>query len=214
MSVEPAALTEGDQDEPDWAAYYRHTLGREPRPLFNKGMAAASAAAAVPGQAIEIGFGDGTETLALLSAGWSVMAIDPAPDAARVLRSRIPAGDTDRLTIETASAASVDLPPFDLLYSGYVLSFLEPAAFSRFWSNLRDRLRPGGHIVLNIFGVRDTWAGDSSMTFLDGDAVRYLLDGLEVLAIEEEDQDGDSFTGPKHWHVFDVIARRPVLEQA
>jgi len=214
MSFEPEQTTEGDQDEPDWSAYYRHTLGREPRPLFSKGMAAASAVATTPGRAVEIGFGDGTETLALLASGWSVLAIDPTPEAAGVLRSRVPEADAGRLTIETASGELVDLPPFDLLYSGYALSFLQPAAFSRFWANLRDRLRPGGLIVLNIFGVRDTWAGDSSMTFLDSDAVRDLLDGFEVIAIDEEDQDGNSFTGAKHWHVFDVIARRPVLEQA
>ena len=214
MSFEPEQTTEGDQDEPDWAAYYRHTLGREPRPLFTKGMAAASAVATTPGRAVEIGFGDGTETLALLASGWSVLAIDSTPEAAGVLRSRVPEADAGRLTIETASGELVDLPPFDLLYSGYALSFLQPAAFSRFWANLRDRLRPGGLIVLNIFGVRDTWAGDSSMTFLDSDAVRDLLDGFEVIAIDEEDQDGNSFTGAKHWHVFDVIARRPVLEQA
>ncbi len=106
------------------------------------------------------------------------------------------------------------MPPFDLLYSGYALSFLDPAAFSQFWGNLRDRLRPGGLIILNIFGVRDTWAGDSTMTFLDIDAVRRLVDGLEVLAIDEEDQDGDSFIGAKHWHVFDVIARRSAPEPA
>jgi SAM-dependent methyltransferase len=214
MSFEPEQTTEGDQDEPDWAAYYRHTLGREPRPLFTKGMAAASAVATTPGRAVEIGFGDGTETLALLASGWSVLAIDPTPEAAGVLRSRVPEADAGRLTIETASGELVDLPPFDLLYSGYALSFLQPAAFSRLWANLRDRLRPGGLIVLNIFGVRDTWAGDSSMTFLDSEAVRDLLDGFEVIAIDEEDQDGNSFTGAKHWHVFDVIARRPVLEQA
>ena len=46
------------------------------------------------------------------------------------------------------------------------------------------------------------------MRFIDVDTVR-LVDGLELLALDEEDQDGDSFLGPKHWHVFDVIARRP-----
>ena len=26
-----------------------------------------------------------------------------------------------------------------------------------------------------------------------------------------DDEDGDSFDGPKHWHVFHVIAQRPEL---
>ena len=47
------------------------------------------------------------------------------------------------------------------------------------------------------------------MSFLDLEAVKSLADGLEVIAIDEEDSDGDSFLGPKHWHVFDLIARKP-----
>ena len=72
-------------------------------------------------------------------------------------------------------------------------------------------------MIVNIFGVRDSWAGDpdaARMTFLDIDAVHRLLDGLEVIEIEEEDQDGDSFAGPKHWHVFDIVARRRPASQA
>jgi len=201
------------EDGPDWAAYYRHTLGREPRPLFTKGMAALEAAGIGPGQAVEIGFGDGTETLALLAAGWRVVAVDAAPQAAEVLRGRVDGTAADRLEIRTESAATVDLPPFDLLYAGYAISFLEPAELRRFWTGVRGRLRPGGHLVVNIFGVRDTWAGDPGMTFLDLDAVHRLVDGLEVISVDEEDQDGDSFNGPKHWHLFDVIARRPKSTQ-
>ena len=44
------------------------------------------AAAASPGQAVEVGFGDGTETLALLADGWRVLAVDAAPQAEEVLR--------------------------------------------------------------------------------------------------------------------------------
>jgi SAM-dependent methyltransferase len=197
------------QEGPDWGAYYRHTLGRAPRPLFAKGIAAAAAAGISPGNAIEIGFGDGTETLALLRAGWHVLAIDPTPEAAAVLRSKVPPVDSDRLTIRTAGAEADALPPFDLLYSGYSLSFLNPGGFDPFWAGMREALRPGGLLVLNLFGVRDTWADNPRMTFVTREDVDRLLAGLDVLAIEEEDQDGDAFSGPKHWHVFDLIARRP-----
>jgi cyclopropane fatty-acyl-phospholipid synthase-like methyltransferase len=196
-------------DGPDWAAYYRHTVGREPRPLFVKGMAALEAAAIEPGQAVEIGFGDGTETLALLAAGWRVLAVDAAPEASEVLRGRVDGAAAERLEVRTESAATAELPPFDLLYAGYALSFIRPEAFRGFWRRVRARLRPGGHLVVNIFGVRDTWADDPEKTFVARDEVFRMLQGLEVVALDEEDQDGDSFSGPKHWHVFDVIARRP-----
>ncbi|MCI0582537.1 MAG: class I SAM-dependent methyltransferase [Chloroflexi bacterium] len=198
------------EDGPDWAAYYRHTLGREPRPLFAKGMAALALAGIEPGQAVEIGFGDGTETLALLAAGWRVVAVDAAPQAAQVLRGRVAGAHADRLEIRTESAETAGLPSFDLLYAGYALSFIPPAAFRGFWRRVRAQLRPGGFLVVNVFGVRDTWAGDPDMTFVARDEVFRMLQGLEVVTLDEEDQDGDSFSGPKHWHLFDVIARRPL----
>jgi SAM-dependent methyltransferase len=212
MSDEPAQEPRAPEGEPagtDWAAYYRSTIGREPRPLFAKGIAAVERAGVAPGQAIEIGFGDGRETLALLEAGWRVLAIDPSPAAAAVLESQVPADVADRLEIRSEPAEDADLLPFDLLYAGYSLPFLAADAFDRFWDATRERLRPGGILVVNFFGPRDSWAGRRSMRFIDVDAVRGLVDGLELLALDEEDQDGDSFLGPKHWHVFDVIARRP-----
>ncbi len=209
-----ASVTEDAQSRPDWAAYYRKTIGREPRPLFERGMQALSAAGMEPGQAIEVGFGDGTETVALLRAGWSVLAIDATPQAAEVLGPQVPEDAADRLVIRIASAEMVELPGFDLLYAAYALSFLEPAAFSSFWEQARAHVRPGGFLVVNVFGVRDTWAGRPearSMTFLDLAAVRRLVDGLQIVSLDEEDQDGDSFSGPKHWHVFDIVARRPAV---
>jgi SAM-dependent methyltransferase len=205
---EPRAA-KGEPPRSDWAAYYRSTIGREPRPLFAKGMAAVEAAAVAPGQAIEIGFGDGRETLALLRAGWRVLAIDPAPAAAEVLQSQVPAHVAGRLEIRSVPAEDADLLPFDLLYAGYSLPFLGADAFDRFWNAARDQLRPGGILVVNFFGPRDSWAGREGMRFIDVDTVRRLVDGLDLLALDEEDQDGNSFLGPKHWHVFDVIARRP-----
>ena len=212
MHDEPAQEPRAPKGEPpgsDWAAYYQSTIGREPRPLFAKGLAAVKAAGVAPRQAIEIGFGDGRETLALLEAGWRVLAIDPAPAAAEVLQSQLPARVAGRLVIRSVPAEHADLLPFDLLYAGYSLPFLGADAFDRFWNAARDRLRPGGILVVNFFGPRDSWAGGEGLRFIDVDAVRRLVDGLELLALDEEDQDGNSFLGPKHWHVFDVIARRP-----
>ena len=42
--------------------------------------------------AIDLGCGDGTDTLALLDRGWSVLAVDIEPAGLALLRSRIRAG--------------------------------------------------------------------------------------------------------------------------
>jgi hypothetical protein len=172
-------------------------------------MEVIAAAGAGPGSAVDVGFGDGTETMALLEAGWRVTAIDSAQAAADVLEPRVPEAARDRLSLLTAPAGDVELPPIDLFYSAYVLSYLEPAAFARLWGRVRAGLRVGGFVVVNIFGDRHEWAAEPETTFLPRAEVERLLEGLEVLALDEVEEDGNSFKGPAHWHYFDIIARRP-----
>ena len=35
-----------------------------------------------------------------------------------------------------------------------------------------------------------------------------MFEGLDILTFETYDADGQSFRGPKHWHIFDVVARK------
>ena len=193
----------------DWGDFYRYTAGREPRPLFLKGRAAVAAAGLEPGQAVDIGFGDGTESLELLRAGWRVTAIDPTQSAASILTGKVPAELHDRLEIVTIGVESADLPDFDFLYAGYALSFIHPDRFPAAWAAIRERMRPGGVLAVNVFGIHDTWAKDPEMTFVNRAGATALLAGLDVVAIDEEDADGPSASGPKHWHLFDLVARRP-----
>ncbi len=73
----------------------------------------------------------------------------------------------------------------------------------------RGALRPGGVLACQLFGPNDDAFGDPEMTFHSADEVRGLVAGLEVVQWTEEDADGGSFTGPRHWHVFHVVVRRP-----
>jgi hypothetical protein len=45
------------------------------------------------------------------------------------------------------------------------------------------------------------------MTFQSREEVEALLDGFDICSFVEQDEDGQAVSGPKHWHVFHVIAR-------
>jgi tellurite methyltransferase len=84
----------GDTDA-DWAGYYAWSLGREPRPML---LAACQRLGAGAGRmAVDLGCGEGTDALALLDHGWSVLAIDIEPAGLALLRARIPVGRAGRI---------------------------------------------------------------------------------------------------------------------
>jgi len=163
-----------------------------------------------PRVALDVGCGEGIEVSALLDAGWEVHAVDGEAAPLRRLAERVPATQRERLHVHhLAYADLVALPEADLVHASYSLPYCPPAHFPRVWAAVRAALRPGAVLACQLFGPHDDAYGDPEMTFHTAEGARALLAGLDVVDWTEEDADGQSYTGPKHWHVFHVVARRP-----
>jgi SAM-dependent methyltransferase len=194
-------------DERDWAGYYAWSSGREPRPLL---LAACQEQGAGAGRmAIDLGCGEGTDALELLARGWTVTAIDAEPAGLAALRARVPAPAAQQIQIVCGSFAQVDLPNASLIHAGFSLPFCPPPDFPAVWAQIRRALMPGGIFAGQLFGTHDSWADDPAMTFHTHHDVQALLAGLQTLRLDESERDGQAFSGPKHWHTFDVLARNP-----
>jgi SAM-dependent methyltransferase len=199
------------EEEPSWEGYYKWIEGREPRPLFLEVLARFDAKSdpSSPLHAIDLGCGDGTETLALLDAGWQVLAIDGEPAAITQVQSKVRTELQPQLEIRIASFEDLELPETDFVYAGYSLPFCKPEYLDHLWANITARIRPGGRFAGQLFGIRDSWADNPEMTFHSAEQVTSLLaPEFEVETLREVDEDGNAFSGPKHWHVFDIIARK------
>ena len=190
-----------------WAAYNARQPGRPVRDLCRRAMALAGPGAGRT--AIDLGCGAGVETRALLDDGWRVLAIDGEPGTeARLLRTI--GGRHDRVTVRVENFADLTtMPPADLVYSGYALPYQPRAAFDRLWTLVRAA-QPEV-LAVNVLGDRDAWAGDEARTFLTAAEARDLANGLRIAHWHEEDAVGPAFSGPKHWHVFDLIAVAPIV---
>jgi SAM-dependent methyltransferase len=160
--------------------------------------------------AVDLGCGSGTDALALLSRGWAVTAVDQDEGGLGLLRDRVPAATAGRLTITRGGFADVALPSADLVHAGFSLPFCAPGDFAAMWKQVREALLPGGVFAGQLFGPRDSWAGSPQMSFHGAEQVKDLLDGTEVLHLSEAHWDGQAVSGAKHWHVFDVMFRRPL----
>lgn len=190
----------------DFSGYNAAQAERPVRPLA---VAAAATvhrghAGALP-TAVELGCGRGIEAGFLAGSGFEVHTFDADPSVENILAEL--ARDLP-ITHTTTDLARIDsLPAADLVLSCATLPFVRRAVFPALWWTIRDVLRPGAILAVDLFGDRDDWA-DTDGTFLTRGEVEELLDGLEVLELVEEEREGRSFSGPKHWHTYRVLARR------
>lgn len=160
--------------------------------------------------AIDLGCGEGRDTVELLRRGWRVIAIDGHPDAFHRLRRREDLTKTEHLELRHAPFEGLELPRVQLVNASFSLPFCEPEHFAGLWATILGAIEPGGRFAGQLFGDRDDWAtieGRSHQTRAEAEA---LLAGLEVESFAEVEDDGkDALENPKHWHRFDVVARQP-----
>lgn len=206
-----AGTTSCDRAADGWAAYYEKTGGRPPRGTLTAALDRFDSEGRPAGAcAVDLGCGSGRDTVEILRRGWPVLAADPAPEALEALRVRedLPAGA--RLDTVLASHQDVSLPRCDLVNASFSLPLCPRAAFPAVWEKIVAALRPGGRFAGQLYGDRDSWAGDPGMTHLRRSEAEALLAGLEVEVFEEEEEDSTTPRGRrKHWHVFHVVARKP-----
>ncbi|MDD1954326.1 methyltransferase domain-containing protein [Pseudomonas qingdaonensis] len=191
-----------------WASYYRHHENRPASALLHNAMDSVGPAHCK--QAIDLGCGAGNETFALLKAGWRVLAIDQAPQSILRVQSIGAGFAPGSLQVMHERFETLKyLPEAQLIHAGMALPFCHPASFMHFWGLIVDALRPDGVFVGQLFGDRDDWSHDCTRTFHSEGEARALLNGLELITFNALEYDGNSLRGPKHWHLFEIIARKP-----
>jgi SAM-dependent methyltransferase len=192
----------------DRPAVYHAAQKRAPRALF---LAALELLGEEPHgrQAIDLGCGNGVDTLHLLEKGWRVHAVDERPEAIARTTARVPPALRDELSSEVAPFERATLPAADFIYAGVSLPFCKPEHFGAVWAGVRDALMPGGRFAGHLLGPHDDWAPQAGVCSFARAEVLALVSGLQVERLVEVDEEGPSRLGPKHWHLFELILRQP-----
>lgn len=196
----------------DWPGYFEATKGREPRETL---LRALELIEPTPSErvrfAIDFGCGEGRDSAELLRRGWRVLAIDGHPNGLRRLMERDDHDAPEQLTMQLAPFERVQLPRCDLLNASFSLPFCEPDCFDALWARIVESIEPGGRFAGQLFGDRDSWASIPDRSHHTREQVEQLLAPFEVEMLKEEEREGQDCSGTsKHWHVFHIIARKPV----
>lgn len=192
----------------DWRDYYERTAWQPPRRTLLAALERFGAAA-IGRSAVDLGCGDGRDTIELLRRGWRVLAIDAEAAAiGRLLARRdLPAN----AALETRCARFEDAawPAADLVNASFALPLCPPARFPELWARIERSLAMGGRFAGQLFGERDEWRGEPGITHHARADVERLLAGFAVEMLAEEETDTITPYGkPKHWHLFHIVARK------
>lgn len=198
--------------------YLEGTEGSPPRQLLLDALAEIRSDGR---RALDLGCGPGREVLALLEAGFSVVALDPYPvmlDRTRALVAERRPQDAHRVRLVEATleewAGELAPASFDLVHAGFVLPFVRTAHFDDAFARLVGSIVPGGVLVAQFFGPDDEFirsAAPGEMSAHDAEAVGRLLADFETISCEEVNRAGNIGRGrAKWWHVHHLVARRPL----
>jgi tellurite methyltransferase len=196
----------------DWSAYYRAVAGRPPRDTLLKALELFELEKSTksPRFAVDLGCGDGRDTVELLERGWQVLAIDGNEEAIAKLYDR---KDIDSTWLETQVMRfeNLTLPnSIDLINSSFALPFCRPDDFPTLWHKIIASLRSGGRFCGQLFGDRDTWATTyPNMPHYPKEKVEDLFQSFKVEYFEEEEHHGETAIGEqKYWHIFHIVASK------
>ena len=83
-------------------------------------------------------------------------------------------------------------------------------AVKEMWNKIKTSILPNGYFVGNFFGQNDDWYSTRpKMTFLTKEQVVDLFREFEIIRFKEIEEDKLTGLGKmKHWHTFNVIAKR------
>jgi SAM-dependent methyltransferase len=201
------AASKTAQHETHWENYFKNT-GAEipPRDTVVKAIEILKNQGVTPSLAIDIGSGNGRDTIFMLQAGWQVLAIDASEKALAELKQR--AGKyASQLTLQAAFFEDMQLPKTMFINAGYALPFVEKNHFNAMWDKIVAALEPNAVFSGHFFGPEDSWVGKVS-TQSEQEIKEHLLKDFEILSFSERKERGNSDSGPKFWHVFNVVAQK------
>lgn len=192
--------------EVDWHAFNTSAAGRPARRLVSTAISAIGAVTGAGRSVLDLGAGGGSDALEFARRGFTVFAYDSDDTIASRLVENSRMDGT--VYFRHGDIAEVEaFPAADIIYSGYALPLLGDA-LPAVWEKLRAALKPGGVVVVDLFGEHDTWAGDDSVATFTGAEIDAMLEGMRIVQREIRDEDGRDFAdGKKHWHVHTLVAR-------
>lgn len=192
-----------NNNKQNWSDYFKNTIDKSPSALLVEAVDYVT----YKNKAIDIGGGALNDARYLLAKGFETTVIDQDKEVGKIAETI----SSDKLYCHIVSFTDYDFPAnkFDLASAMYALPFSGDKDFEKVLMNIKQSLVQDGIFVGNFFGTNDAWSGRPNLVFHTKEQVEDLFSDFEIISFQEKEYDGKTADGePKHWHVFNVIARK------
>jgi SAM-dependent methyltransferase len=134
--------------ETNWADYYKAVYNRPPHATLVKALNAFDGAKHFEQFAIDLGCGNGRDSLELLKRGWSVLAIDKEAKGLEQLCSQVSDEQKSRLKTRVVAFEELkDLPSCNLINASFSLPFCSPSYFEKLWEIIVRAIQQNGRFA-------------------------------------------------------------------
>jgi 2-polyprenyl-3-methyl-5-hydroxy-6-metoxy-1,4-benzoquinol methylase len=154
-------------DAPDWVAV---AVPERPRPAVNEGLIEV-AADMQPGKALDLGCGEGQNSIWLAQRGWIVTAVDTSANVIDEARDMATASGVDRTIVFEVADIGEWRPAsrYDLVFCTFALP-ARGMGRSRMLDMAAAAVAPGGTILLTEFDIslhREGWMAEKYLVSID-----------------------------------------------
>lgn len=161
-----------------------------------------------PKRCIDLGCGAGNDTIFLIKNGWKVTAIDKE-DTEMIIKNYLNKEEQKSLEFIKSDFENINLKSCDLLVANFSLPFCKKDYLKELWEKIEKSIIKNGYFVGNFLGINDTWINKPNMIFLRKEEVLNLFSSFNIIKFYETEKDAKTALGTeKHWHIFDVIAKK------
>lgn len=185
--------------------YIEKTKDLEPRPWLVKALVLVDQ----KNEALDLGPGALIDTKYLIEQGFKHVTAVDSSNTAQEIYETLPSGKVDYVT---SSFENFSFPEdtYDLINAQFSLPFNPKETFPEVFDKVKKSLKEGGIFVGQLFGTRDDWSKiRDDATFLTKEQATALLSDLTIIEFEEEEKDSIPAVGEfKHWHIFNIIAKK------
>lgn len=199
------------ETESKWLNYYEWTSKSDkPWPTLSQAIQSFNEEEELDRTAIDLGCGVGKDTAHMVKNNWKVTAIDAEKTAEEFLKKKIPSEKLDQVNFVVSKYEDyLFSEKVKLINASYALPFCSPKNLGDVMQRITQAISVGGRFAGHFFGPEDSGSKDDSMTFLTKkEVLQFFADSFVIEHFEEKEWDGISGSGAKHWHVFDIIAKK------